>query len=214
MKKITLADLRKDYTLHGLHEAEMAADPFHQFEQWFQTVHDSTEDEVNAMTLATVGSDGQPRARVVLLKEVDDQGFIFFTNYESQKAQDLAHNPKASVLFFWPAVERQIRIEGVVEKIDSVRSEAYFKTRPKGSRLGALSSRQSSVIGSRDELEQTFEQVQEQFRDEEIPMPEFWGGYRLIPHQFEFWQGRTNRLHDRLRYRRQGQAWILDRLSP
>jgi pyridoxamine 5'-phosphate oxidase len=192
----------------------MADDPFLQFERWFKTVHDAQTDEVNAMTLATVGADGQPRARVVLLKEVDDKGLVFFTNYESQKGQDLAHHPKASILFFWPAVERQIRIEGVVEKIDAMRSEAYFASRPRGSRLGAWSSRQSQVIASREVLEQAFEQVEARYHDQQIPMPPFWGGYRLIPHQFEFWQGRSNRLHDRLRYRLEDQRWVLERLSP
>jgi pyridoxamine 5'-phosphate oxidase len=166
------------------------------------------------MTLATAGTDGQPSARIVLLKSFDDRGFVFYTNYQSRKGQELAENPRASLLFYWPQLWRQVRIEGVVEKTSAAESEAYFQSRPLGSKLGAWASNQSQVVDQRETLEARFAELQMRF-GEDIPRPEHWGGYRLKPNSIEFWQGRDNRLHDRLRYRLQESGvWLIERLGP
>jgi len=211
---VDVAALRRDYVQRGLAEADLAADPFTQFEAWFRdALQCPTIAEVNAMVLATVSPDGQPHARVVLLKDFSPAGFVFYTNYESDKGRELAQQPRAALTFSWLELERQVRLEGVVTKASREAGEAYFKTRPRGSRLGAWASAQSRVVRSRGELEARFAEMDARYPDD-IPMPETWGGYCLAPESVEFWQGRTSRLHDRLRYRKSGGAWMVERLSP
>jgi len=202
-----------------LDESSVAADPVRQFEQWFADAVNAQVPEPNAMTLATVGADGDPSARIVLLKGVDEHGFTFFTNYASRKGRELATRPRAALLFFWPELERQIRIEGSVSQVDAAESAAYFAGRPRMSQLGAWASPQSDPIAGRSFLEARFAELADRYRDasEPVPRPPHWGGYRLAPESLEFWQGRASRLHDRIRYRRtqaQPPAWIVDRLAP
>jgi pyridoxamine 5'-phosphate oxidase len=213
---LDVGGLRKEYTLSGLYRKDLSLDPFEQFKFWFaESIRTAGDREPNAMTLATASRAGVPSARVVLLKSFDDRGVMFFTNYESRKAQQLAENPHAALNFHWPWLERQIQIEGLVQKVGREDSEAYFDKRPIGSRLGAIVSQQSSVIESREKLEERLLELQAQYQDTDPPVPEFWGGYLLIPHRFEFWQGRENRLHDRFLYTRGADArWQIDRLAP
>jgi pyridoxamine 5'-phosphate oxidase len=212
---LNLADLRQDYKLRALEIEEVAADPILQFEQWFQEALNAALLEPNAMVLATATADGMPSARVVLLKGVDAQGFVFYTNYESQKGQELAANPKAALVFNWLELQRQIRIQGIVEKAEDCLSTHYYQSRPKSSQIGAWSSPQSQVIASRTILEQKEADLQAQYADTEtLPRPPHWGGYRLRPTQIEFWQGRSSRLHDRIRYRLENGAWLVERLAP
>jgi pyridoxamine 5'-phosphate oxidase len=208
--------LRKEYTLSGLYRKDLSPDPFQQFKLWFtESVRTAGDREPNAMTLATASRAGVPSARVVLLKSFDERGVMFFTNYESRKAQQLAENPHAALSFHWPWLERQIQIEGVVQKVGREESEAYFDKRPIGSRLGAIVSKQSSVIESREKLEERLLELKARYQDTAPPVPEFWGGYLLVPQRFEFWQGRENRLHDRFLYRQRADArWQIDRLAP
>jgi pyridoxamine 5'-phosphate oxidase len=194
-------------------EAEMNSDPIVQFRKWYELAASHVE-EANAMTLATADRDGRPSARVVLLKDFDERGFVFFTNYNSRKSQELESNPQASLVFWWKELRRQVRIEGAVERVSPEDSDAYFKTRPRGSRLGAWSSPQSQSIASRDILDRRYEEMKVRFDNQEVPRPENWGGYRLLPAAVEFWQSRLNRLHDRLRYRRSEGQWLLERLAP
>jgi pyridoxamine 5'-phosphate oxidase len=214
--KLSLGDLRENYTRAGLNESDVNPNPIAQFETWFGEARRSGLKEPNAMNLATATRDGRPSARVVLLKEVSEYGFVFYGNLESRKARELAENPFAALTFYWPELERQVRIEGPVERLPRGSSEAYFESRPKGHRLGTWASRQSTVIQSRTILEARLGDLEARYRDtERVPMPEFWGGYRLIPDSIEFWQGRPNRLHDRLRYfRTHNETWSLERLSP
>lgn len=214
MSDYSIADLRLNYTRQQLSETNANPDPLQQFRAWFDEALRSDIVEPNAMTLATVGADGLPSARIVLLKGLDEQGFVFYTNYESRKAQDLAANPAAVLVFWWPPLERQVRIEGQVEKVSAAETEAYFQSRPRASQLGAWASEQSRTIPDREFLEHRLQQLTEQYRDQEIPRPDFWGGYRVIPTQIEFWQGRPSRLHDRLLYRRETDHWAIARLSP
>jgi len=212
----TLADMRREYTRDGLNEAQAPAEPFVLFQQWFEDAV-KTEQlpvEPNAMTLATVDADGQPHCRVLLLKGLDDRGFTFFSNYDSAKGDQLAANPRAAMTFFWPALERQVRIEGRVEKVSPEESDAYYRVRPLGSRLGAWASPQSRVIGSREELERMLAETEKRFMDVAPHCPDHWGGYRLLPQRIEFWQGRPSRLHDRLNYRLVDGAWHRERLAP
>ena len=210
-----LSGLRKEYRRERLDEATAAADPLTMFEAWFAEAAESGLVEPNAMTLATATPDGKPSARVVLLKDFDAAGFNFFTNYASRKGEELAANPFAALTFWWGPLERQIRIEGRVEKLDAAASDAYFASRPQGSRLGAWVSHQSAVIPDRAVLEQRLAELTAQYGDEAPPRPPFWGGYRVIPAVYEFWQGGLHRLHDRLRYtRRDDGTWELVRLSP
>lgn len=212
---VNIADLRREYTFAGLRRAELDADPMAQFHKWFNQAIAAELIEPNAMTLATTDKQGMPAARIVLLKAVDHRGFIFFTNYESAKGQELAANPQAALLFFWHDLERQIRINGSITKVSREESAKYFNGRPRGSRLGAWASIQSTVVASRAELEARIEKMDEQYPGEEVPLPPYWGGYSVAPITMEFWQGRPNRLHDRFRYQAQpGGQWLIERLSP
>jgi pyridoxamine 5'-phosphate oxidase len=212
---MNIADIRKDYKLKALLETDVADNPFAQFNTWWQEATASEIDEVNAMTLATVTKDGLPDARIVLLKGFDEKGFVFYTNYESAKGKELAINPNACLVFFWKELERQVRICGTVEKLSAEMSDAYFNSRPLGSRIGALVSNQSSVIENRSILEQKTEQLTKLAETEPITRPNHWGGYLVIPGSIEFWQGRANRLHDRLKYTKQEQnTWRIERLAP
>jgi len=211
---MAISDLRRDYEGAPLDEATAAADPFSQFATWLEDAR-TRELDATAMSISTVDSEGRPSARMVLLKGVDARGFVFFTNYESRKGRDLAKNPRASLLFYWPTLNRQVRLDGVVERVDAGESDAYFASRPPESRLAALASPQSQVIESRAALDERFAEALERFPDATMGRPVFWGGYRLIPHAFEFWQGRPSRLHDRLRYERQSDgSWSRVRLAP
>ena len=209
-------NLRIDYGRGRLEDADAAADPFEQFGRWFADVRAANLPEPNAMTLATADPGGAPAARVVLLKDFGaDCGFLFFTNYASRKAEHLEANPRAALCFYWQPLERQVRVEGAVERVSRAESEAYFRTRPPSAQLGAWVSRQSRPIASRAELERREQEMRERFAGREVPIPDFWGGYRVVPQAVEFWQGRPSRLHDRILYTRGPDgAWSRQRLSP
>jgi pyridoxamine 5'-phosphate oxidase len=213
---LSLASLRENYTQGGLDESTASPNPILQFEKWFADAHSAGIREPNAMTLATATPDGLPSARIVLLKEVSELGFVCYTNYESRKGRELAENPHAALVFFWAELERQVRVEGTVTRLPRTQSEAYFTSRPKGHRLGAWASPQSSVVESRTILETRLRELEERYRGtEEVPTPDFWGGICIQPVRIEFWQGRPNRLHDRLCYVKEaGSAWRLERLAP
>lgn len=211
----SIAAIRKEYKLKSLDESEAEVNPIKQFDRWWQDAIASDIDEVNALTLATTSSDGKPSARIVLLKGYDSNGFVFFTNYESRKGKELAENPAGCMIFFWKELERQVRIDGTINKVSEAESDAYFFSRPAGSQVGAWVSPQSTVIESRDIIEQRLQQFQQQFAESPITRPPHWGGYQLVPEAIEFWQGRPSRLHDRLRYTRQeDQQWKMERLAP
>ena len=207
--------LRREYTDAGLDEQDLDTNPFKQFEKWFQQAIDAEIDLPDAMTLATATKDGIPSARIVLLRGLDERGFVFYTDYESQKGKELAENPNAALVFYWRELDRQVRITGQVSRVSRENSNNYFQSRPAGSRLAALASKQSEVIPDRKILEDRFEQLAAQYQDTEIPLPSDWGGYRLSPNMIEFWSGRPSRLHDRLRYTRQSNDdWRIERISP
>jgi pyridoxamine 5'-phosphate oxidase len=208
-----IAGLRQEYMRAGLAEGDAHADPLAQFERWFNDALAAQLPLANAMTLATTATGGLPDARIVLLKGVDNGGFVFYTNYESRKGRQLAAQPQACLVFFWAPLERQVRIDGVVEKVSSKESEVYFLSRPVGARLSARASAQSSVVDGRKTLEFAVQKQKDQF-GENPPRPPHWGGYRVIPSRMEFWQGRENRLHDRLLYLRDGGSWKIERLAP
>jgi pyridoxamine 5'-phosphate oxidase len=211
---VPLADLRKDYSLAGLAEKDLARDPFRQFEKWFQEAEAAKVTEPNAMTLATSTREGRPSARTVLLKNIDGRGFVFFSNYESRKGRELHENPHATIVFPWLALERQVIAEGTIAKVPREVSEAYFHSRPRASQLAAWVSQQSAIISGRSVLEDSMKMLEEKYAGREVPLPPHWGGWRLSPETVEFWQGRRNRLHDRLRYRREKDGWLIERLAP
>ena len=212
---LELSNLREDYRLAALDEQNCDASPMRQFANWFQDAKRAGLKEPNALTLATVSRDGQPSARIVLLKALEDEHFVFYTNYESRKGRELAENPRCALTFYWAELERQVRVEGSVQKVAKATSEAYFKGRPKGSRLGAVVSNQSTELPSRQPLETRLAELERTYADtDDVPMPESWGGYRVKPQFFEFWQGRTNRLHDRIIYRHKEGVWQMGRLAP
>ena len=206
--------LRRDYTRGGLDRDQLADDPVAQFATWFEQARAAELLEPNAMSIATVDASGRPSLRTVLLKYFDADGFVFFTNYESRKAKDIGANPRVALLFAWLALERQVRIEGTAQRIPARDSLAYFLKRPRGSQLGAWVSMQSSIISSRSLLEAKLEEMKRKFYSGEVPLPSFWGGYRVRPELFEFWQGRSNRLHDRFQYSPEGGGWRIARLAP
>ena len=235
---MAIADLRREYNLTGLRRRDLEADPIDQFKRWFDQAMGARTSgrirkffiklykklllasgaellDLTAMTLATADKQGRPSARVVLLKGVDQRGFIFFTNYESRKGQELAENPQAALVLYWPEQERQVCIAGEISRLPPAESDAYFRTRPHGSRLAAWASKQSTTVKERAALEAQWRQMEAQYANKEIPRPPFWGGYLLSPARMEFWQGRPNRLHDRFRYSRQpDKSWLIERLSP
>lgn len=212
-----IAALRREYAHASLSETDIDPDPVRQFERWLGDAIAAQISEPNAMTLATSTRDGVPSARIVLLKEVDARGFVFFTDYRSRKGAELAENPLAALVFGWKEIERQVRISGSVSPVTTAESEAYYRSRPRGARLGAWASHQSTVLPNREELEHRLLEVSSRYTGDDIPLPPHWGGYRVSPVEIEFWQGRANRLHDRLRYRREEDGatrWVVERLSP
>lgn len=214
---MSIADLRQEYARSELDREHIDDDPIKQFEAWFDEALEAEVEEPNAMTLATASADGRPSARIVLLKGLDERGFVFYSNYESRKGTELAQNPRASLVFWWEPLERQVRITGDVERLPDDESTEYFHSRPQGSQLGAWASPQSHVIDDRSVLHERLEAVREQFGEGDVPRPTHWGGYVVRPLEIEFWQGRPNRLHDRLRFRRDAvdaADWTLERLAP
>ncbi len=211
---MSIASIRKDYQMKSLTESGVAQDPFVQFSQWWDDALKAEIDEVNAMTLSTVKPDGKPAARIVLLKGFDTAGFVFYTNYTSDKGVELTQHPFAALVFFWKELERQVRIEGSCYRVTDEESDAYFLSRPLGSRLGAWSSPQSKVIESREVLEKQAEEIGDRFHLCDVPRPPFWGGFRVVPTSMEFWQGRSNRLHDRIRFTRTESDWKIERIAP
>jgi pyridoxamine 5'-phosphate oxidase len=210
-----LSFLRENYRRGNLEKHDLNDSPFVMFKAWMDTAIASELLEPNALTLATCSATGQPSARTVLLKGIAEDGYIFYTNYTSKKGQEIKHNPKACMLFLWKELERQVRIEGNLEKITTAESTAYFHSRPKGSQLGAWASPQSQVITDREILDHSLERLTKQYSDDDkLPLPPFWGGYKLVPHYFEFWQGRENRLHDRFSYTKKENTWLIERLAP
>jgi pyridoxamine 5'-phosphate oxidase len=211
---VSIADLRREFARARLDERDADPDPIAQFAKWFGEAQRAELPEPNAMTLATATPDGVPSARIVLLKRADARGFTFFTDYRSRKGQELEANPHAALVFHWGELERQVRLTGRVSRLPRAESEAYFRTRPRESRLGAWSSHQSAVLAGRDALEAKLREAEARYPGEDVPTPPYWGGFVLAPDTLEFWQGRAGRLHDRVRYRRDGGAWRIERLSP
>lgn len=211
---ISISDLRKDYKLLSLDIIDVDANPIKQFQFWFDQALNSDLLEPNAMTLATSTMQGRPSARKVLLKGLDERGFVFYTNYESRKGKEILENPHVALCFHWAELERQVRVEGIARKITREESEAYFNTRPYESRIGAIASNQSAEVASREELEVQYAKLLAHFEGQQVPMPDFWGGYVVDPNVVEFWQGRSGRMHDRLEYRKDKNYWNITRLSP
>jgi pyridoxamine 5'-phosphate oxidase len=209
-----VADIRREYMLAGLSEGDLDADPVVQLRAWLDQAIAADPHDATAMTLATADREGRPSARIVLLKGLDARGLVFYTHYDSRKGRELAENPRAALVFFWPALDRQVRVEGTVERTSREESAAYFASRPLTSRLGAWASRQGEVLSGRAELERAVERARERFAGGDVPLPDGWGGFRLRAESFEFWQGRESRLHDRFRYRPAAQGWAIERLSP
>lgn len=210
----SIADMRKVYQLETLNESSVKNDPLLQFADWWQQAIASNIEEPNAMILSTASATGTPSSRVVLLKGIEEDGFVFYTNYESRKAREITVNPQVSLLFFWKELERQVRIEGKIVRTSNAVSDAYFASRPAESRIGAWCSPQSQVIASRTLLDENVEKYTARFNDGQVPRPRFWGGYIVTPHRVEFWQGRPSRLHDRIQYRQSNDAWKIERLAP
>lgn len=211
---VRLARLRREYSAAGLAESALDPDPVRQFAAWFDDAVETGITEPNAMTLATAAADGTPSARTVLLKGYDQRGFVFFTNYTSRKGADLAANPRAALVFPWIQIQRQVIVAGEARRVSRVESAAYFVTRPRGAQISAWASAQSSVIGSRDELVAARAQLEQRYADRDVALPPHWGGVRIVPRSIEFWQGRADRTHDRLRYRRTRRGWVIERLAP
>jgi pyridoxamine 5'-phosphate oxidase len=209
-----VARLRKEYTRAGLTESAADPDPIVQFRRWFDEVLAADLHEPNAMTLATATPEGRPSARIVLLKGFDERGFVFYTNYEGRKGEELEANPRCALVFYWGELERQVRVEGSASRVPEGESDEYFGSRPRGSRLGAWASEQSRPVDGRDVLEERLRDLEAEYEGREVPRPPFWGGYRVEPYSIEFWQGRENRMHDRLVYRRSGGSWRRERLQP
>lgn len=212
--RLYINTLRHDFSKQTLTESEVEASPILQFEKWFKEAVDSKVNEPNAMNVCTASADGKPSSRIILLRNFNEDGFVFYTNYSSRKGREIEENPYCSLLFFWPELERQVRIEGVLSKQSSKDSDVYFETRPRGSKLGAWTSEQSKVIENRAVLEKEYERMAAKFPEETIPRPENWGGYVLKPNTIEFWQGRPSRLHDRILYRLEKGEWLIERLAP
>jgi pyridoxamine 5'-phosphate oxidase len=210
----SLSDLRKEYIRAGLDESDADPDPIEQFRKWFDEALAADLHEPNAMTLATATPDGKPSARIVLLKGFDARGFVFYTNYEGRKGRELAENPRAALVFYWGELERQVRVEGRVWRVLEEESDAYYASRPRGSRLGAWASAQSRSVERRELVEERLRELEREYTGREVPRPPFWGGYRVEPEEIEFWQGRENRLHDRLVYRWSSDGWRIERLQP
>lgn len=211
---MNVADVRREYAREGLRRRDLDPNPIAQFLKWLGEAQALYPDEFTSMTLATADRSGRPSARIVLLKACDERGFVFYTNYDSRKGRNLEENPLASLVFYWPAFDRQVRVEGRVEKTLREESDAYFQSRPLGARIGAWASRQSAVLPDRAALEERVRETAERFGDGPVPLPDTWGGYRVVPEEIEFWQGQVSRLHDRFRYRRHPEGWSIDRLSP
>jgi len=209
-----VADIRRDYAREELVESSVEDNPIDQFVIWFEQAVSSNMLDPNAMTLSTATRNGVPSSRIVLLKRVEKQGFRFYTNYSSRKGEELEENPRAALCFYWPSLERQVRVQGIVEKLSEEESETYFQQRPRSSKIGAWASKQSSRVSSRAELEEKFEEIKRKYKNKEVPLPEFWGGYILKPNRIEFWQGRKSRMHDRICYEKDGEKWVIFRLSP
>ncbi len=209
-----IKDLRKDYTKGELNENELAANPLDQFRRWFKEALTLTSEEPNAMTLSTLRSDGFPTSRIVLLKDLSDKGFSFYTNYNSDKAAEIEANPKVSLNFLWHALEKQVRIIGICEKLPESESQEYFASRPRPSQIGAWVSPQSEAIPGRDFLLNRLKEIEKQYENKEVPRPAHWGGYRVMPVEIEFWQGRSGRLHDRILYKKENDNWRFERLAP
>jgi pyridoxamine 5'-phosphate oxidase len=209
-----LAAMRQEYLTRSLLEGEVEADPFRQFQAWFEEAHALSVYEPNAMALATADAEGRPSVRMVLLKGVDERGLSFFTNLSSRKAREIAANPRAALTFWWGPMERQVRFEGTIEGVSEAEADAYFATRPRGAQIGAWASAQSSTIAGREVLEAAVAELEARYGEGDVPRPPVWGGYRLLPELVEFWQGRGDRLHDRLLYSREGDAWRIARLAP
>jgi pyridoxamine 5'-phosphate oxidase len=214
-RAMNVADVRREYAREGLRRRDLAADPVEQFLKWLGEAKAAYPEDFTTMVLATADRSGRPSARIVLLKACDERGFVFYSNYGSHKGRDLEENPRAALVFYWRAFDRQVRVEGRVEKLSREETEIYFRSRPLGARLGAWASHQSEVIADREELERSFREAGERF-GESVPCPEDWGGYRVVPEEIELWQGRESRLHDRFRYRKDhaGGSWTIDRLAP
>ena len=209
-----LYSARKDYNKFELSKSKVSENPFSQFSNWFTNAQQIEDFEAHAMTLATASKNGFPSARIVLLKDYNENGFTFFTNYESRKAEEILNNPNVALLFFWAPLEQQIRIEGTIEKITIEESKRYFRSRPRRSQIAAITSLQSKPVVSREELEAKFANLEAEYNNKQIPFPTNWGGYLVKPSTFEFWQGRSNRLHDRLKYSLKNNKWIIERLAP